>query len=461
MRTRLAVGLLAGASVWSMVTAGMPAEATAPKSPAKISNVWYHSGPGAGQVTISWQSSGANTTSFSIETALTTFSKAKSSSLPWTGRHPHIFIVSGKKRSVTLSASQVASAGAAPGTGNNLFFRVSARNVSKSNATTREYGKLKAVSPMAIAPKKGTAMRIGTYNILSAKSGGGRRWLTRAPEVARTIASRSPAVIAIQELSPGRADGKSGGTTASMPRQTESLVTALKKKGAGRYKLVQSQSYVLPGTKHGSQGARILYDSNKVTLLSKCPNMTKTRHYNKSCSFDLPLGAGQPRTERRSAAFAEFKYKSTGKKFLFISVHLDHRTSKSLGTQKRYNLTRYHQMQAVYNKMWKIRHSKEPVIIAGDYNSWQNQPAGDGPHEWLAGHGFYDTSSAKTKVNFQYNTYNNLWRTMVASPQYVGNRIDTIMVRGARGSKRYENVMDRVDSTRASDHNMVVTDFGI
>lgn len=461
MRRRLAVTVVATAAFAAVGLAGTPAEAAAPKRPDKITSVWAHAGPGAGQVTISWKTGGRNTTSFGIETGLTAFSKQTSSPLPWTGRHSKWFKVAGNKRSVTLSASQVASAGAAPKTGNHLFFRVTARNVNKSGqVNARENGKLRAVAPKAVSPKAGgKAVRVGTYNILSAKASQGRSWKTRAPEVASTIASHHPDVVALQELSPGRADGKSGGTTKSVPRQTESLEAALKKKGASRYQLTRTQSYVHPDSKHGTQGARILYNTKVVSLVTKCPEMTKTRHYNTSCSFNLPYGAGEGKGDQRSAAYAEFKYKSNGKKFLFVSVHLDPRQSSNTTTLKKYNAVRSNQMKAVVAKVAKVRNNDEPVIIAGDFNSWQNNKGGDAPHEYLASRGYYDTAAAKTKVNQQYNTFNGLAKTMVGGAQGYGNRLDTIMVKGTSGSNRYENIMSRADSTRSSDHNMVITDF--
>jgi endonuclease/exonuclease/phosphatase family metal-dependent hydrolase len=354
----------------------------------------------------------------------------------------------------------VATAGAAPKTGNHLFFRVTARNVTRSDSTTREFGKLRAVAPKAVAVKSGgKAIRVGSYNILSSKASNGRPWKQRAPEVASTIASHHPDVVALQELSPGRADGKSGGPTKAVPRQTDSLEAALKKKGAGKYQLTRNQSYVLPGTKHGNQGARILYNTKVLSLVTKCPEMTKRRHYNTSCSFNLPYGAGEGKADQRSAAYAEFKYKSNGKKFLFLSVHLDHRQSSNVSTLKKYNKVRGDQMKVIVAKVAKLRHHNEPVIIAGDFNSWQNNKAGDAPHEYLASHGYYDTAAAKTRINDQYDTYNDLWKTVVAGAQGYGNRIDSIMVKGTAGSNRYENIMNRVDSTRASDHNMVITDF--
>lgn len=458
MRSRLVTVLIAAVSltVLTSLGSGSGAEAAAAKTPDRISSVTVGPGPGVGEVTIRWKTRGANTKDFAIETALTSFNKSASSVLPRTGRNSTVFTVSGKKRSVTLSAKQVAKAGAAPRTGNHLFLRVTARNGSK----TRAYGKLMAVAPRAVSPKaKGTKLRIGTFNVRSAKvSTDVRPWVKRAPEVAGQIKTHHPDVMALQELSSGRADGKSGPTTTKVPRQTESLVAALKKQGAGRYKLVRTTSYVKPGTTHGSQATRILYNSTALTLVSRCSNKTGTRQYNTSCSFDLPAMKGESKAHVRSAAYAEFKNKKTGKRFLFVSVHLDHRQSTNLGTLKKYNRLRGAQMATVYAKIKKVRRGTEPVIVAGDYNSWQNNKAGNAPHDYLISKGYYDTASAQVKINVRYPTYNNFVKTLVASPQGYHNRIDQILITGATGASRFENVTQRVDATRPSDHNLVVAD---
>lgn len=454
MRTRLIAALIASTSL-TAVTALSP-DAEAARTPDSITSVSATPGPGVGEVTIRWKTHGANTKDFAIETALTSFSKSSSSVLPYTGRHDTVFTVSAKKRSVTLSAKQVARAGAAPSTGNHLFFRVTARNGSK----TRAYGNLLAVAPRAVSPKtNGSKLRIGTFNVRSAKvTSDVRPWLKRAPEVAGQIKKYHPDVMALQELSPGRADGKSGATTSKVPRQTESLVATLKKQGAGQYKLVRTTSYVKPGTTHGTQATRILYNSSKLTLLSKCADKTGSRQYSTSCSFDLPTLKGESKSKIRSAAYAEFKDKKTGKRFLFVSVHLDYRQSGNLTTLRKYDKLRGAQMATVYAKIKKVRKGKEPVIVAGDYNSWQNNKAGNAPHDYLVSKGYYDTASAKTRINMQYPTYNNFAKTLVASPQGFHNRIDQILITGAKGASRFENVTKRVDSSRPSDHNLVVAD---
>ena len=111
-------------------------------------------------------------------------------------------------------------------------------------------------------------LRVGTFNVRTSRAHDGRSWLSRAKDVAREIASRDPGVLAVQELGPGRADGSKGTTTGHL-RQTISLERSLKSVvGDSRYQLVRTTPYVKPGTNHGTQGTRILYDTRKFKLLS-------------------------------------------------------------------------------------------------------------------------------------------------------------------------------------------------
>lgn len=302
-------------------------------------------------------------------------------------------------------------------------------------------------------PSSGT-MRVGTFNVRTARAHDGRSWLQRANDVAREIASSSPGVLAVQELGPGRADGSKGTTTGHL-RQTVSLERSLKRVvGDSRYQLVRTTPYVKPGTNHGTQGTRILYDTRKFKLLSNCPEKTGSKNYNPSCSMNLPLRSSDSESLRRSAAYARFADRKTGARFWVVSVHLDDRHSGSLSTEKSYNALRGKQARAVYLKVNGLRKAGDKIIYAGDFNSWQTNRAGDAPHEYLVGQGFDDTVAAAKRINVKYPTINHFKTTLQAKRV----RLDYVMVKGIKRVLRYENVMKRVDSSRPSDHNLVVSD---
>jgi endonuclease/exonuclease/phosphatase family metal-dependent hydrolase len=316
--------------------------------------------------------------------------------------------------------------------------------------------KLRAREVFTVSQKETSlTLRAGTFNVRTARANDGGSWLQRANDVAREIASRSPGLLAVQELGPGRADGSKGTTTGHL-RQTVSLERSLKSVvGDSRYRLVRTTPYVKPGTNHGTQGARILYDTRKFKLLSHCPEKTGSKNYNSSCSMNLPLRSSDSESLRRSAAFAKFADRKTGKRIWVVSVHLDDRHSSSLSKEKSYNALRGAQARAVYLKVNGLRKTGEKIIYGGDFNSWATNRAGDAPREYLIRQGFHDTASAAaTRINIKYPTVNH-YKTTLAAKQI---RLDLVMIKGSKRVLRYENVMKRVDSSRPSDHNLVISD---
>ena len=141
-------------------------------------------------------------------------------------------------------------------------------------------------------------------------------------------------------------------------------------------------------------------------------------------------------------------------RFWVVSVHLDDRHSSSLSTEKSYNALRGAQARAVYLKVNGLRKSGEKIIYAGDFNSWQTNRAGDAPREYLLRQGFHDTAAAANRVNINYPTINHFNTTVTAKRI----RLDVVLVKGIKRALRYENVMKRVDSSRPSDHNLVISD---
>ena len=341
--------------------------------------------------------------------------------------------------------------------GSNTTDKVEPSRTSRTKTVGAQSSKLRTREVFTVSEKETSlTLRVGTFNVRTARAtGDARSWLQRATDVAREIASRDPGVLAIQELGPGRADGSKGTTTGHL-RQTVSLERSLKSVvGDSRYQLVRTTPYVKPGTNHGTQGTRILYDTRKFKLLSNCPEKTGTKNYNPSCSMNLPLRSSDSESLRRSAAYAKFANRKTGKRFWVVSVHLDDRHSSTLSSEKSYNALRGRQASAVYLKVNGLRKAGEEIIFAGDFNSWATNRAGDAPHEYLVRQGFYDTVAADARINIKYPTVNH-FKTTVPAKRI---RLDYVMVKGIKRAVRYENVMKRVDSSRPSDHNLVVSDI--
>lgn len=458
-RRGLHVAIACAALMVTGAALATPAEAARPARPGKIVSITARPGPRVGQITFTWKQNGKHTTGFRLETALTTFSRTNPTMMKY-GRQDRYTAIARNRRSITLSAAQVSADGAGVASGNALFFRFAALNHGKGGTTVRDYPYLQAVLPMAQAPKRaGTAIEVASFNIRTAKETGDKQsWLERAPAVARAIVARNPGIAAIQELGPGRADGKAGANNGAA-RQTGTLESALRDDSATQYQLVRTTPYVQAGQLTGSEGARILYDTTRFTLLSSCPDTTDGRNYSSSCTIQLPLLPADGEQLRRKAAFAEFRDRRTGRAFWFVSAHLDARHSADPATERTFNALRGNQAKAITAGVDKVNTAGGPVIIAGDFNSWQNNRIGNAPHDYLVGQGYYDTSAAVTRVNFQYPTFNGFRATLPAAAQGIGVRIDMIFVKGARGSSRFENVMKVTDTQRPSDHNMILADI--
>ena len=436
-----------------------PAQGAAVLRPARVAAVTAKPGPGVGEVTFSWSQAGANTTAFVIETGLTSF-KANDPNLPDHGRNARYFTVSPKRRSITLTAAQVASAGARAGSANHLYYRLRAVNRTGAGTGVRDWPYLQSVAVRPSVPSaSGTALRVASFNVRTANATTDSRvWLTRAPLVGRTIASRNPGVVAVQELGPGRADGMKLSTTGSV-RQTVSLTNALRAIGADRYRLVRTTPYGKPGVVEGTQGARILYDASRYRLVSRCAESSAGGNYSSSCTVMMPVRAGDAAKERRRAAYAVLEDRASGKRFFVVSAHLDARHSKNLTTERGLEALRGNQVRTVLSRVSELNTAHLPVVLAGDLNSWQNNKGGYAAHDALVAAGFYDTAAATTQVNVRFTTMNDFRRTLVASSSGWGARLDVIAVKGVTGAQRYENVMKVTDANRPSDHNMIVADI--
>lgn len=305
-----------------------------------------------------------------------------------------------------------------------------------------------------------TSVRFATFNVRTARADRGthRSWLNRANSVAREIISRNPGIVSIQELGPGRADGKKTKLNGAM-RQTESLDRALANNGGGKYKLTRYTAYVAPGTSHGTQGARILYDSNQYRLVSNCPETTGKSNYNGSCSMNMPIKGSDPKSDTRSAAYAEFEDRDTGKNFWVISVHLDTRHGGVTAERSNDNL-RESQVAAVYDRVAGAA-GGEPILFGGDLNSWRTKAGRHAPFDYLRGKGFVDGTTAPNRIDDRYPTVNHFKTTLKANAPGRQVALDVVMARGADRFTKYENVMKVSDSSRPSDHNLVYADLVI
>ena len=465
MLRRLVALSLSSALAVGLLSAARPAEAVT--KPSSISAVSASAGAKPGEAVFRWTSAGSHTDYFVLETAQTAFSTSSSSSLPRYGRNPKSFTIPASARSWTMSAAQSKAAGAGAGSGNYLYYRLYAVNKEGSKVATKAYPNLRAVMPRPLGTdrsKKGTDLRVATFNVRTVKATKDKRqWLERVDDVANEILTSRAGVVLLQEISPGRADGK-GGSTAKVGRQTTTLLDHLKKQGGSKfdYKMNRTTLLVKTGEKRGTQGGRVLYDNKRYKMLSSCPEKTGKTTFNASCSFKLPILSSDSESKRRRGSYALLENRSTGQKFWAVSAHLDERHSSSKTTGPKYEKLRGDQARYLVSFINKLNTKNYPVVFGADLNTWQSDKSGYSGHEVFIAAGYYDTASALTTINHEYNTSNGFATTLGKSTHGYAPHLDAVLVKGAKGgADRWHNMLQNPDSNRPSDHNLVYADIRI
>jgi endonuclease/exonuclease/phosphatase family metal-dependent hydrolase len=466
MRLRRIAALSAGLLVVAGLLAPPPAAEAATKKPSAIKSVTAVSGSSPGTIVFRWTSAGKRTDYYLLETGLTAFSKSKKSPLPTSGRQARTFKISAKARSWTMSRAQSTWAGAPVGSGNLLYYRLTAVNKVGKKTYTKAYPYLRSAMPkgLPVSSVRSTDLRVATFNLMTAQLGtGSRAWLSRADSAAADILRSGAAVVLLQESSPGRADGRNA-AIGTVGRQTTTLVDRLKSRGGSNhaYAMVRTTSYVNFSLLSGTQGGRILYDSKRVRLLSSCPEYTGTASYNSSCSFALPTLSTDSEAKRRRGAYALFESRSSGQRFWAFSAHLDERHSSNRAAGARYNSLRASQARAIVALATRVNTQKHPVILGADLNTWQNDASGYAGHDVLVSAGFRDAKAAATRVNVAYSTVNEFRTTVPRQSSGLGSHLDVVMVKGGKGEAvRWVNLLTNPNARRSSDHNLVWADVRI
>lgn len=290
-----------------------------------------------------------------------------------------------------------------------------------------------ATEEVAIPDK--IALRVASYNVLCENCSKGKAsWATRRGAVVAAIKGQDPDVVGLQEASQGRIPG--GGT------QYQDLV-----------KRLGAPYQITDGRKGASLAVRIVYNSDRVTLVEKG-------------SAFLPKGKS-----RRAATWAILEQKATGERFFFLSTHLEPTNDKK-GSNKYYNVRR-RQATAVVNLIEKNNPDKLPVIAVGDFNSTKWDTPSNGSYDVMEaagysdplGNGYRTRGSApgafvENRINTSYASYNMYKRKARNFPGHVnGSNPDYIFVSPMRVSE-YETVVNVDSSGRwvgviPSDHNLI------
>lgn len=481
LRLALATAVATLALVCATVTPGVtgtPAQAASAKAwqveakrikvskwPARFKSVTGKPGKAPGTAVIRWRASNATTSYYRLDMASTIFHPS-SKTMPKKGRNFRSVKIPRSAKSYTISAKLAAKVGAPVGSGNHIYYRFYAVNAAGKKKITRVWPGLEATATSpARLPATGTNIRIATFNVASVRAtlnkAGRLPWLDRRDRIASMIRSSGAGIVALQELGPGNT--KDGGSLdrGTLTRQTDDLVTAVNMLSPNQpFALVRRTSYYTPGSTNGTQGMRILYDTTRYRQMLHCPDTTGNSQNSPSCSFALPTRPGDAERNRLRAAYAKFTEVATGKQFYVVSAHLDARLGATKAEQRSFGALRKSQARTIIQFMRKLNTEKLPIFVAGDFNSWQNQPVvGASAQQVFLANGFYDGLAAAKRSGVAMATASQWKTTVTPASTGFGSRIDYIMAWGTSGSVEYHNTMLRRDTARVSDHALIWATF--
>jgi hypothetical protein len=304
---------------------------------------------------------------------------------------------------------------------NAVFARIQTGNVCRPGVTPQSA--YLPVFPKAPDPGTGDRLRLGSYNVeLEPESG------PRVAAIADNIADHGVEVVALQEASPVTAQALVG-------------------------RLGRSWSAVAPARASDQQ---ILYRNDLFRVRSQG-------------SFEVPNpkpGSAALVTPWAKLARVNPSEPGRSQDLVVVSLHLNENPSASNLAQK---ASTGAAALVALRAIAALDPEGLPVVSAGDYR-YMREPFCDEPtchveaQPTFVRHGYYDAMAAVTKVGVQYTTVNGHTRTnQAASLSGVGTRADYIMLKGFRGSVRYENVVNRfvpgTSKVTPSDHNLILADL--
>jgi hypothetical protein len=297
---------------------------------------------------------------------------------------------------------------------NPVFAQIQANNAYRAGAN--QLSKWVAAFPVAPRPAAGDAVRMGTYNVMLFPTG------SRAAAIASNISTHGLTVVALQEAD-----------TATAQAVVSSLGSAWRAASSGS------------GT-----GQQILYRNDKFSLVS-------------SGAFNVPNPKGSsPIPTPWARLFTRTPNQGHSQNFFVVSVHFSEDASK---TKVQQNRDTGLAAQAAMRGINAANYGNEPVIVAGDMRYGREpygDPAGYTPAQptFVRG-GYYDSMASLRRINSAYSTVSNRVH-QVPHPSGLGPRSDHILIKGARGSFQYVNVVNWSSGGAVpSDHNLIYADLAI
>ena len=369
--------------------------------------------------------------------------------------------------------------GLEPGT----TYWVKVRVISKSGKNLSRYSKAvkvrtKAAATTGTAPTGGTTpptrpvagdpLRVASYNIKCANCFSGLpnelRWEDRRQAVVDTILGEHLDVVGLQEA--GQAWLKDAAGKPVSLSQFEDLTNRL----GGSWTLTNvhrnncvrstTPSNCVYADQGASQDTKIVFDASRVEMLDQGSRL---------------LPSLNAKDNARYVAWAQFRQRSTGNRFVFASTHLEPKKDPS-GSSAYHDLRR-RQTEVALAAVKDHNPEQLPVVFVGDLNSSRFPHAYspvNAPYDVLVkgglvdplGAGFRTTKTApgatvEKRVNTFVDSFNDFDRTVHTHPAWVnGSYIDYMFVSPSVRVPEWETVV-RMDSAGRfvgvipSDHNMI------
>jgi endonuclease/exonuclease/phosphatase family metal-dependent hydrolase len=314
-----------------------------------------------------------------------------------------------------------------------FFVRVRAEGKDKTRSAWSQPLKTETIQPDDPQP-----LSVASYNI-KCHSCGGPSWLSRRGAIAATIASHGLDVVGLQEAQ--QSDPNGVGTS-----QFTDLMRQLASRQDG-WKITDSRI-------DGTLGTRVIYNTRSLRLVK-----AGATHYGRQLSGN--------RYRQRYYSWAVLTQRSSGKNFLFVSTHLEPRSTAVAIAQAR-------QLSA---DTLRLR-GDLPSVVVGDFNASQYHAYS--VHQAMTSAGYVDPlgvlpsshqvskeATVEHRINTHLDSFNNFGSTPKASvgEPLNGTYIDYIFSTPMRVLE-FENVVD-LDSSghfrggAPSDHDMLRAVVGL
>jgi endonuclease/exonuclease/phosphatase family metal-dependent hydrolase len=345
--------------------------------------------------------------------------------------------------------------------GTRYWFKV--RRVTATDKKVSGYSaKVQATTAAVATALRAAGLRVGSYNVRCVSCTSDRPyerpWSKRRNDVAAEIKAAHLDVVGLQEASQAWLKDASG------KKIDLSQFEDLRNRLGGPWRLAnphrnncvrsKSPKKCDPKNRGASQGTKIIYNADRVALL-------------RQGSKKLPSAAS---SNPRYVAWAEFRQRSTDKRFFFADAHLENKAKN--------NAIRVKEAEALADEVRRRNDDHLPTLIVGDMNSHKHTRPSNGVYDVLVGqrhyvdplgNTWYSTDKAGRRAKTQtvekrINTWLSSWndfqkRAKGDKGRLNGTYLDYIFTTKMRVTE-WETVAD-VDakglfrSAPPSDHNLI------